>query len=469
LYRTLQRRAGVAVAAAIALLASMAVTSAPASAHFHTSQPTTATVYYWNDVLLEAFRVEGGGPGPLSRAAAMMHAGIYNTYNMHDWWVRDWLGSGYGFYGALPNPSPSYGGFDWAAGKVASELLIDNFPDQSAAIEQAFTSRHGTTAPTHAQAVVDEVLANIRTLRDDDGADDDTPYQFGSDVGAWQLTGGLCDAPVTPNWGRVKPFGGSAVTSFVQQHPGGHSNYADLLASQLYADHLNEVKELGRYDSTTRTAEQETIAWFWAVDLDGTYKPPGQLLDHARIAAQQEGVTDALELARVFLHTSLALADAGIAAWYQKYETTVDLWRPETAIREAANDGNSNTSPDPDWLPLSADHPPSQDRFSPCFPAWVSGHATFAAAWAGIMRNTFGDNVTITLDSEDPRAQNVQRTFSSYTQAAEENARSRVYLGVHYQFDADDGLATGFAVADHIFASVAGPLTCIGPPGSACW
>jgi membrane-associated phospholipid phosphatase len=140
------------------------------------------------------------------------------------------------------------------------------------------------------------------------------------------------------------------------------------------------------------------------------------------------------------------MADAAIGAWDQKFETPIDLWRPETAIQRAAEDGNAATTPDTAWRPLSADR--NNVSFSPCFPAWVSGHATFAGAWAGVMRTTFGDAVTFTGTTEDPHAVGVTRTFASFTQAATENARSRIYLGVHYQFDADDGLATGYAIAN---------------------
>jgi hypothetical protein len=467
------RRAGVAaLAAAVAISGSLLVApSSPASAQPDTG--STATVYYWNDVLLEVFRRQGGGPTPLARAAAMMHAGIFDAFNTADWRNRQWVGTGYDFYSQLVAPSNDYGGYNWAAGMIAREVLTDTFPAHTAFIEQAFVDRHGTSPPQFAPNVVDQILPRIRSLRANDGSGDTTPYQFQTQPGAWQLTDPTCNNPttdpVTPNWGNVTPFAAAPITDFTQELPGGHTTYAGLLGSQLYADNLEVVKELGRFDSATRTAEQEEIAWFWGNDLDGTYKPVGQMLDHTRIVAQQQGVVDGLELARLFAQASLALADAGIAAWYQKYQTSIDLWRPETAIQQAANDGNPATDPDPGWLPLLADEPPSALRINPCFPAWVSGHATFAAAWAGVMGDEFGDNVTMTLDSEDPRAVGVQRTFTSFTDAAAENALSRIYLGVHFPFDAEDGLATGFAVADHVTATELGTLTCNAPPGVFCW
>ncbi|MGH3680329.1 MAG: vanadium-dependent haloperoxidase [Natronosporangium sp.] len=298
----------------------------------------------------------------------------------------------------------------------------------------------------------------MRAVRDSDGSDDITPYPFESVPGAWQLTGAACDnpsggptGPVTPNWGRVTPFTMTSNTQFRQDHPASASGYQELLSSSLYATHVNEVKLLGRFDSATRTQEQTDIAWFWANDLDGTYKPVGQLLASLEDFTTGQGITDPVALSRIYTLVSLALADAGIAAWDQKYDTVIDLWRPQTAIQQADDDGNPATVPDPEWLPLLALAPPSTTRINPCFPAWVSGHATFAAAWAGVMANEFGDATSVTVGSEDPRAFGQTRTFSSFSAAAVENAESRIFLGVHYRFDADDGLATGFGLADHVY------------------
>jgi membrane-associated phospholipid phosphatase len=92
---------------------------------------------------------------------------------------------------------------------------------------------------------------------------------------------------------------------------------------------------------------------------------------------------------------------------------------------------------------------------SPPFPAYISGHATFAGAWAGVMKSFFGtDNVTFTANTEDPFIANgVTRTFTSFSAAAAENARSRIYLGVHYQWDADAGISSGTAIGTWIVAN----------------
>ncbi|MEU8005073.1 vanadium-dependent haloperoxidase [Catellatospora sp. NPDC049111] len=119
-------------------------------------------------------------------------------------------------------------------------------------------------------------------------------------------------------------------------------------------------------------------------------------------------------------------------------------------MRLADTDGNAATVADPAWQPLSATA--SGVHFSPPFPAYISGHATFAGAWAGVMRAYLGtDAVTWTATTEDPHAVGVVRAFTSISAAATENALSRIYLGVHYRFDADFGLATGDSVADHVY------------------
>jgi hypothetical protein len=112
--------------------------------------------------------------------------------------------------------------------------------------------------------------------------------------------------------------------------------------------------------------------------------------------------------------------------------------------------------PDTGWKPLSAGT--DNESFSPCFPSWVSGHATFGGTWGQTMNNEFrhadfSDPFPLTLTSEDPHAIGLgatSRQFYSFDEASEENAISRIFLGVHYRFDAEDGLATGREVADQV-------------------
>lgn len=438
LHNTLSK---VAMASAMALAALSLVPAQYAAAA--TSTATTETVYYWNEVLLEAFRRQGGAPTPLARAAAIMNAGIFDVLNSARWSRQGGTGAGYREY-LLVNIVTSNVDDDLAAGMAARDLLITALPQQKTFVQRKYTERHGTASQQAATSLADSIVSAMKEARANDGSGSTAPYT-GDDVpGSWRPTGNGCTTAATPQFGQVRPFVMSSTSQFRQPLPGGFQSYASLLSSSLYAANVNEVKAIGSSNSTQRTATQTQTALFWANDLDGTYKPPGQLLNTTRIVAAGR-MTNAVGLSRLYAQVSLALADAGIAAWDEKYDTRIDLWRPETAIQQADTDNNSATVPIKNWRPLSMDA--SGVHFSPCFPAWVSGHATFAAAWAGVMRTTFGDDVLFTATTEDPNADGVTRSFSSFTAAATQNAQSRVFLGVHYQFDADDGLTTGYGVA----------------------
>jgi len=434
-----------------ATLASAGVVVALPQPALAATTANAGTVFYWNDTLLEAFRRQGGGPGPLARAAAIMNGALFDVLNSAQWGRQSYVGGGY--RGAF-TLAETYSAVDdnLAAGIAARDALIDALPLQRDYIEQRYTQRHGTAVQAEATSLAAAVVAAERQNRANDGANATPSYTLDNVPGSWRPTGGACATPVDPHWGLVKPFVMTSTTQSRQPLPGGYTTYPTLLASSRYADVVNEVKSLGKSNSTTRTADQTQAAFYWANDANGTYKPPGQLLAHTRVVAEPR-ITNPITLSRLFAQVSFAMADAAIAAWDHKYFTSIDLWRPVTAIQLADTDGNAATVQDPSWQPLGA---------TPCFPAWVSGHATLAAAWAGVMRTAFGDSITYTAGTDDPNAAGVTRTFTSFTQAATEDARSRVYLGVHYQFDADDGMASGTSVASLATAKM-GVLKCIDP------
>nr|WP_231126793.1 vanadium-dependent haloperoxidase [Motilibacter aurantiacus] len=286
--------------------------------------------------------------------------------------------------------------------------------------------------------------------RANDGSSNTTPYTFDGVPGAWQFTN---EAPnpagqrpkgcqvqsdiATPNWGNVTPF---SVKPARPAYPANATSYSQLLGSAEYAADLDEVRRLGAYDSTERTIDQTQAAFFWANDLAGTTTPPGQLLDITADVAPTHPVYSGDELGQSHLlaSVSIALADAAIAVWDTKFLGPLDIWRPVTAINHPAAIG---------WKPLSRDT--TGIHFSPCFPAWTSGHSGFAGAWQAMMDRSFNGaaSFTFTATTSDPNVPpGTTRAFTSFTQAAEENARSRVWLGVHFNFDARDGLAVGRAV-----------------------
>jgi hypothetical protein len=170
-----------------------------------------------------------------------------------------------------------------------------------------------------------------------------------------------------------------------------------------------------------------------------------------------------VENARLFALVNIAMADAGIASWETKY--IYDLWRPVVGIRNGHLDGNPDTPGEPDWRPLGAPASNSGDPdgdFTPPFPAYTSGHATFGGAVFRILERFYGtDDIAFDAQSDELNGITegangeirpaVTRHFDSFGQAMEENAQSRIYLGIHWQFDAQEGIKQGSAIADYVF------------------
>jgi hypothetical protein len=183
--------------------------------------------------------------------------------------------------------------------------------------------------------------------------------------------------------------------------------------------------------------------------------------------ADQMG-TDFLGLTRLLALVNVAMADAGIASWESKFY--YQFWRPITGIRESdegtgptgAGDGNQNTSGDGTFIPMGA--PASNltgPNFTPPFPSYPSGHATFGGALFEVLRGFYGrDDIEFTFTSDEfngeTRGRDGQvrpeqsRQFTSLSEAEEENGQSRIYLGIHWSFDKTEGIAQGRRVAQHV-------------------
>jgi hypothetical protein len=128
-----------------------------------------------------------------------------------------------------------------------------------------------------------------------------------------------------------------------------------------------------------------------------------------------------------------------------------------TAIRRAAEDGNPLTVADPTWQPMGAPGFGSANDFTPPFPAYVSGHATFGAAVYEVLADYYHtDKMRFTLYSDEMPG--VTRSYTRFSQAAEENALSRVYMGVHWDFDATAGQRMGRRVGNIAFDEKLEPI-----------
>jgi len=421
----------------------------------------------WNETYNALTRLRGGAPCPISRAGPMLNLSMYDAVNSIDR-VENFSASFKPYMFGLPVPAA--GTSREAAAAAAAHLVMATlFAEQAAEnpqigllIENRYADQLASIpdGPSKANGVAfGEAVGGVMILlRVADGADADASYTLGGHPGDWRITpDGPFVQPFTPHWGNVMPWGLEDGHMFRPTRLMDLGNMDDLMHGPEYAEQINGsvdvpgVKPLGSRNSADRTADQTEAAWFWANDRDGTSKPPGQLLDITRIVSDAHALTLS-QNARLFGLVTLAMGDACIAAWDAKYNTPIDLWRPIDAVRETMDDGNAATTPDPEWLPLN--------DFTPPFPAYVSGHATFGAVHASIMEQYFGtDNITFTLESDEFKVHtslgyppNLARTFTSFSQAGWENAMSRVWLGVHYYWDALDGNTLGYKVGEYDFA-----------------
>ncbi|GIE37052.1 hypothetical protein Ait01nite_100970 [Actinoplanes italicus] len=447
------RRAVTATLATVLASTGLAAVAAPAQA-----APIGDHVIFWNNVLLKTYRTAGGAPGPLARSGAMMHNAMFNAVNAincnRTGSYDDFNCLAIDYTGGVPITNWANPDVETAIDYAAQTVLSSLYPAISFSADLAAAQDGIAVDASQQQGRSVGVKAGQNMVASRDGNLDrsthNTTYTLVNQPGFWRPTGSGNAA--TPGWGQVVPFSrfteSYKLSSLRPALPGGYSTMPSLLASSAYATQVNEVKSLGRATGSTRTSEQTQIAWYWANDLDGTYKPPGQHFAHTQVVSAGRGLDQMANL-RLFALVSAAMADAAIVAWDAKYLTAIDLWRPESAIQLAGTDNNAATTADTAWKPLSADR--NGVNFSPAFPAWISGHATFGGAWAKSMERYFGtDAITFTGGTEDPHAVGVTRTFTSFSAAAQEDARSRIYLGVHYSWDGTQGNAAGAKVGDYV-------------------
>ena len=406
----------------------------------------------WNSVLLQTIRETGGPPCPISRALVMMHVAMYDAVNSIDRSHEKYL--------SMMN-APAGASKEAAAAAAAHRVLTTIFPLNQSTYDTALATSLAAVPDgpnENAGVVLGRAVADaLISARANDGTQGDPPYQFGNHPGDYQPTyPDFTAPPFNPGWGDSEPW---CMHSGDQFRPNGPLNFhsmPNLLRSVGYALQVNEVKSRGARYSATRTDEQTDIAFFWANDLNGTFKPPGHLNHITQVVSHDRNLR-MIENARLFALINLAMADAGLVAWDAKYNTSIDLWRPISAIRFADTDQNPFTIADPNWEPLNA--------FTPAFPSYVSGHATFAAAHAAVMMDFFGtDQVTFTIDTDDPNYHGAPRTYHRFSQAAWENALSRIYLGVHFRFDAVDGRIAGSRLGHFVFHHELQPIC--GPDGN---
>lgn len=409
-----------------------------AAALFALAGPVGADVVLdWNEVTLDAIRVDRTAPPRSARALAVVQVAVYDA-------VVGILG-GFAPYHAQ-GPAPAGASPEAAAVAAAHHALSSLFPAQAATFDAARTASLAAIPDGPAKdagiAWGTQVADAILALRAGDGAGAVLLYESLVGAGWWNPTPPAFAAALLPQWPDVTPWAITSPAQFLAEPPPA-PNSAEYTAA------FREVRRFGESDSAFRSAEQTAIALFWA-DGPGTATPPGHWFEIAQDVSHQRGLS-LLANARLLALLGIAVADAAIVSWENKYHYGV--WRPIAGIRSADQDGNPATEAAPGWTPLIP---------TPPFPAFTSGHSTFSSASARVLALFFDtDQIAFTTGSDDRPGET--RSFASFSESAAEAGQSRVYGGIHWQFDNTAGLATGRALGEHVFFNALTPLAPVAP------
>jgi|GEM_PF-309910 len=441
--------------------------------------PVGDPILHWNAILLQAvaddhsgtFGVpEHMGPGDGSRSLAIVHIAMYDAVVSIDRSYKPYIA----YVPIQPGEKVS---MDAAVAAAAYKSLVALHPKHKAVFDAAYVS-HLSKIPNGSEKFVGILVGEasaqqILKTRESDGSVTDFTYVPSQLPGRHRVDPVNPTQPfLGPKWGNVKPFAVLSGSQFRAPPP-------PALTSKEYADAYNEVKLYGGDGITTptiRTKDQTEIGLFWA--YDGTNKlgvPPRLYNQIVRVIALQKGNT-IVQNARLFALINIAQADAGIVCWESKYY--YDYWRPVIGLREAdqgtgpsgLGDNNPLTTGDANWTALGA--PMSNNtanNFTPPFPAYPSGHATFGAATFRTVALFYGtDEIPFTFVSDELNGITTDnkgvvrpyspRTYTRLSDATRDNAQSRIYLGIHWQFDATEGIKMGNSIAEYSYQNIMQPV-----------
>jgi hypothetical protein len=314
-----------------------------------------------------------------------------------------------------------------AVAAAAREVLVNLIPTRRNDVETAYAQAIGFVPPGTARDRGIEAgrraAQQILQLRTGDGSERNVTIPAGTKPGEYRPTAPDFTPAFLPAWGEVKPFAMKNGSQFRPDKP-------HKLDSAAYLADFNEVKAIGEEKSATRTTEQSEIAKYW-------YEGSGQGWNRiARAVADGKGL-NLWESARLFALVNIAMADGFIGGFEAKYH--YNFWRPITAIREDVQD---------DWNAFLP---------TPPVPDYPSTHSVLGGAAARAMALFFGsDFVSFQMTSGAPFA-GVTRKFWSFSEAAEENAASRVLAGIHFRTATRAGVRQGEQIADYAFETLLRP------------
>ncbi len=403
-------------------------------------------VLEWNVV---GFAIaEAGGQNPIvqSRTLAMVQLAVHDALNAIDRRFEPYLLEGRAAPQAAPAAAIAAAARDVLAGVIpavgtpeqrakALELLDAAYAGALAKVPDGPSRRDGLAAGQAAAAA-------ILKARAQDGAAAVAAYAPGAAPGQWRPTPNPVPAnpsmptplmaagnlpAMLPQWATLAPFTMAMAWQFRLPGP-------PKLDSEAYARDYVEVQRLGGKASAARSPEQTEIARYW---YEGSPQGWSRI---AREVSAQRGL-NRWDNARLLALVSAAMADGFVAGADTRY--LYNFWRPVTAIRAGDTDGNDATTADPAWETFLN---------TPALPDYPSTHSVLGGAASTVLVRFFGtDQVAFTMTSGPP-FRGITRSFAGFSQAAQENADSRVYAGLHFRSACRDGVRLGEQIGRRAFA-----------------
>ena len=364
-------------------------------------------------------------PGEAAVYMGIVHAAIYDAIVAIEGRYRPF---------AIAPHVPPKTSVDAAVAAAAHRVLAGRFHDQQFDLDGVYevylSGIPDGVAKTNGIQVGEEVGLGMLQIRANDGLDTIVPYlQRPPGPGVYEPT-----APATPLGTRMPHVLPLALDDASRFRPHGRP----ALRSREYEHDFNEVTNLGRVDSSVRSAEQTAVARFWT-----DHDIPQWNRNLLRLADAQ-GLSS-IETARMLAMAHVAGGDAMIGCFDAKYHYL--SWRPIHAIQRADTDGNARTLADPMWQPLLT---------TPNHPEYPSAHACHTAAIAESLESFFGPGrLQFSMDS---LVTGDTRHYKRFRDVVVEVNNARVWAGFHFRYSQEDGTRLGRRVARFVTRNFFQPL-----------
>jgi hypothetical protein len=368
----------------------------------------------WNAIMQST--VAGSNVFFQTRNAAITQLAVFEAVNAIGGAYQPYLGT---------IVAPSGASAEAAAIAAAHRALSVLYPVASLDAQRAASLLNVPDGPAKQSGIAVGIAAAnaMLALRGNDGSSTPAAYTPGTNPGDWQPTPPANASAVLPGWGLVQTFGINHGAQFRVSPP-------PLLGTGKYARDWDEVREVGRVNSSSRPSDRTDVAnVYFVLTVVNLYSPI------ARHLSSVQGKTLS-ENARIFALLAMAGADALISSMESKFH--YNFWRPVTAIRAGDLDGNAKTYSDPTWASLIA---------TPPYPGYPSNHASLAGASLAVLQDVFGNsghNITLSAVGGVVLKYNVLATI------ADDIDDARVFGGIHFRFDQEAGSKLGREVGHHI-------------------